>query len=285
MIRIALLITGTTRNYKENYITWKKYLLDIFNVDIFFHTYDVTGYKTTNISTFNGAEVIETLNPKKYIIDPFTDKINEFNKEITSQCLRSGSPKPEFIRAQLYSIYKSNELKKEYEKENNFEYDIVIKIRFDTIFHSYFNIKDIIKIYSHQNTILCGNSNIKVMKYKNSCKHCIKNFDTLLNVKCKTHTDISDIVFISRSRIMDYYADIYNKYNNYINMMFTDDLQKNNNDMEKYVGFTYENGAKIYYNVPNSQCPYPEKILSLYLKDYILLNYSISLDINRNIIK
>jgi len=288
MLRIALLITGTTRNYKENYLTWKKYLLDLYNVDIFFHTYNITGYhsdilQNKNIS-FDEKEIIDTLRPIKYIVDSFTDKIEEFKKLIVSQCANKESPKPEFIKAQLYSINKANELKMKYEKENKFEYDIVIKIRFDTIFKSPFDNKDIMTIYHKNNIILCGSPYIKVMRYKNACTKCIDNFNQFKYIKCDSHCDISDIVIISKSHIINFYADIYYKYDDFINIMLTNTASKNNNDLNKYISITYDNGQKIYYDVPKAQRPYPEKILALYLKDYILLNYSMELDTNRNII-
>lgn len=284
MLRLALLITGTSRNYKTNYVTWKKYLLDVFDTDIFFHTYDVTGYHddiyNNKTIKFIPDDIIQLLQPKKYIIDSFTNKLLELKKKVVSQCSRSNSPKPEFIKAQLYSIFQANELKKLYEKENGFEYDIVIKIRFDTIFKSEFDISDITRIYAANNIILCGNTHIKTMKYKNACTHCITNFSKLINAKCALHTDISDIVFISKSHIMDYYANIYNKYDYYVTEMLIQ-AEKQNGDLSKYISQTYDNNIKIYNNIPKSICPYPEKILALYLKDYILLNYSITLDINR----
>lgn len=282
MLRIALLITGTTRNYQDNYITWKKHLLDLYHVDIFFHTYDISGYHNDIYGNrnviFNQKPIVDLLNPQKYIIDSFVKKIAEFRKLVVSQCVRPNSPKPEFIKAQMYSIFKANELKTLYEKENGLEYDIVIKIRFDTIFYSQFPIEDVKMIYSYNNIILCGNPNIKAMKFKNACLKCVSNFDKLLNVKCKNHDNTSDIVFISKSHIMNYYANIYNKYDEYISI-------PKNMDLSTYVSHTYENKAKLYNNVPKGMCPYPERVLALYLQDYILLNYSMNLDINRNIKK
>jgi len=52
-------------------------------------------------------------------------------------------------------------------------------------------------------------------------------------------------------------------------------------NLEKYKDTSYKSGC-IYYDVPKIECPYPEKILAKYLHNYILLNYSINLDINRN---
>jgi hypothetical protein len=43
-----------------------------------------------------------------------------------------------------YSIYKSNELKKQYEIENNFKYDYVIRLRMDVQFEYELDIEDIV---------------------------------------------------------------------------------------------------------------------------------------------
>jgi hypothetical protein len=274
MLLLALVICGTVRNYKENYITWKKYLLDLFQVDIFFHTYDVPGYKGGGDGRFDIREVVGLLNPKKYMVDNNTEKIKDFRNSVVTQCLRRGAAKPEFIKAQLYSIYMANRLKQEYEQETGIEYDLVIKIRFDTIFCTAFDISDIMTIYSAKNIILCGNPTIKTMKYKEGCKKCIH-----MKQKCDGHTDICDIVLMSRSKIMDWYANIYTMYDKYIAEMcskFVGDTQ--------YLRTVYPNGARIYYDVPKSECPYPEKMLALHLKDYVLWNFNIAVDTNRKII-
>jgi hypothetical protein len=168
------------------------------------------------------------------------------------------------------------------EKENNMSYDIVIKIRFDTIFHSNFSINDINLINKFPNVILCGNSEIKTMLYKNACTNCISNFNKP-NFKCQKHTDMSDIVIISTSKIMDFYADIYFVYDKFI-MDFHSKVKLIHNNLEKYKVYVYDNGSIIYCNVPKISCLYPECALSLYLKDYILLNYKINVDTNRIIV-
>jgi hypothetical protein len=284
-MKIALLICGTIRNYKTNYLTWKKHLLDLFDVTIFFHTYDINGYhSTTNnkLSQLDIETLINIIKPKKYLIESYTTKLNDFKKQIKTQCIRRGSPKPEHIKSQLYSIFMVNMLKQIDEKENNMSYDIVIKIRFDTIFHSNFSINDINLINKFPNVILCGNSEIKTMLYKNACTNCISNFNKP-NFKCQKHTDMSDIVIISTSKIMDFYADIYFVYDKFI-MDFHSKVKLIHNNLEKYKVYVYDNGSIIYCNVPKISCLYPECALSLYLKDYILLNYKINVDTNRIIV-
>lgn len=286
-MKIALLICGTTRNYKENYVTWKNHLLNLYNVDIFFHTYNINGYHLQNnhILTNNDIDILlKTLKPKKYLIEDYNVKTNDFKNNIKSQCIRRGSAKPEAIKSQLYSIYMSNLLKIIYEKENDFKYDIVIKIRFDTIFHEDFNINDINTITKHKNVILCGNPNIKTMLYKNACSNCIENFNKNIFAKCSKHTDISDIVIISSSTNMDYYANVYFEYDRYIKENHDKIIDVYGLKLNNYISHKYDNGAIIYISVPNITCLYPESTLSHHLRDFILLNYSFKVDTNRNIL-
>jgi hypothetical protein len=287
MTKIALLICGTIRNYKQNYLTWKKYLLDLYDTSIFFHTYDVNGYhlKTNNIlSQLEIETLIKTIKPKKYLIESYDTKLNDFKNLIQSQCLRNGSAKPESIKSQLYGIYMVNMLKKIHEKENNFKYDIVIKIRFDTVFYNNFNIKDINLITKYNNVILCGNPEIKTMLYKNACVNCINNFNNNNFNKCNNHTDISDIVIISTSKNMDYYAKIYFKYDILLKQYHDKVIEMYKHNLNKYISHVYDNGSIIYIQVPKISCVYPELALSLHLKDYMLLNYTFNVDTNRNII-
>jgi hypothetical protein len=92
-MKIALLICGTRRNYKENYPTWQKYLLNKYNIDIFFHTYDVIGYHKQNNNTLTKNDIdnlINTIKPKNYIIDSFDNKLKYFKSQVKTQCLRTG---------------------------------------------------------------------------------------------------------------------------------------------------------------------------------------------------
>lgn len=286
-MRIALLICGTTRNYKENYVTWKNHLLNLYNVDIFFHTYNINGYHLQNsyLLTNNDIDLLlKTIQPKKYLIEDYNIKTDDFKNSIVSQCIRRGSAKPESIKSQLYSIYMSNLLKTIYEKENNFKYDIVIKIRFDTVFYQDFNINDCNTIIQHKNVILCGNPNIKTMLYKNACINCIENFNKDIFIKCSKHTCISDIVIISSSTNMDHYANIYFDYDRYIKENHDKIVEMYGQQLNNYISHKYSCGAIIYISVPKITCIYPESALSHHLEDYILLNYSFRVDTNRNIL-
>ena len=106
-------------------------------VDIFFHNWEPDMEE----------KLVDMYKPKKYIVESQIDfnKIAEENgvsrKDLDSNNqlgswtmdskVGSGLAGPERILSQFYSLQKSIELKKEYEEENNFKYDCVIKARFD----------------------------------------------------------------------------------------------------------------------------------------------------------
>lgn len=291
MNKIALLITGTTRNYVQNYPTWKKYLLDIYHVDIFFHTYDVVGYQkqenkliTPDMTQYVDIKtVVSLIKPIKYKVDNLEHMLSFFRNTMPTTFTNKSVAHPEFIKAQLYSIFQANLLKKEHEKSNNFKYDLVIKIRFDTLFRSAFDKTDLNLIKSNNKIILCGNPGITKMTFKNGCFNCIQNLNNLKKISCKNHTPISDIVVISNSQNIDVYADSYITYDRFMNSVYKKCLDKEIN--HKYIIKKYPNNA-ILYRVPDSELEiyFPEKYFAKVLEDYMLVNYKMGVDTNRMII-
>jgi hypothetical protein len=101
-------------DYRIGYEHWKKYVFDVNDVDVFIHSWSV---KYTD-------GLVDLYKPKKYLIEEqkkfnakWTDSIGEMRKEF--QCSR------------WYSVKESMRLKREYEKENNIEYDLVVSSRTD----------------------------------------------------------------------------------------------------------------------------------------------------------
>jgi hypothetical protein len=282
-MKIAVLLTGTTRNYKLNYSNWKKNIFDKYDCDIFFHTYDIIGYQKSKDTLvepilddkLEEKDLINLLKPVDYIIEIFNERINLLREQIKSQFIGLCSAKPEYIMAQLHSIHAANELKKQYEEKNNIKYDLVIKMRFDSEINSELKYSDVEKLVNNNNIILSGNNSIKAMAIKTGCENCIKlnqNIDSN-HIKCKNHTVISDIVMISSTETMNLITSLYNVYQN----MCYDNL--NNRKCfkipyEKYPnGMLYVSGSQVHM--------YPEFAYALFLKDYIILNYDMQTDTNR----
>lgn len=114
-MKVALCISGGLRNFEDTFYSFKEFLLDIFDVDVFFY-----GVENKKGAIQNEITLKELFNPKRY-------KVNTLSFYNTIPCNYTLSTS--FYS--FYNVYKCNELKKEFEKENNFLYDIVIRSRLD----------------------------------------------------------------------------------------------------------------------------------------------------------
>jgi hypothetical protein len=135
-MRIAVCFSGQMRTALEANESIIRFLGNqLPNVDFFFHTWDIKsnkklfGDERNDINyTINHYEsinkllnVVKVYNPKMYLVESHDEYINSIENNENSISL-------------WYSWYKSLELVKNFEKENNFEYDVVIKMRFDVIY-------------------------------------------------------------------------------------------------------------------------------------------------------
>jgi len=139
-MRIAVMFGGQIRTGVQTSKSILNFLGDLLpDCDFFVHTWDITTYKKgdyhgSHNSNFNWDaikldmnyfnEFLSIYKPKKYTLEPFLDfrKNYEDKKDYTG------------VTHWMYSFYRVNELKKQYEIENDFKYDIVIKIRGDLMF-------------------------------------------------------------------------------------------------------------------------------------------------------
>ena len=157
----------------------KKHILEKNDVDIFIHTW----------STEEKDALINLYNPKDYIIEEQID-------------FGQNSTRNNAIHSKCYSVMKSVELKKKYEKENNFKYDFVMIFRFDSVFLVDLNFSEF-----DNNYFWCGANN------ENSTEHIddqwffsnSKNIDTISNL----YNDISNIEAVSRTNSPHRYWKIY----------------------------------------------------------------------------
>ena len=135
-MRIAICFSGQIRTGVEASENIKRFLGDLLPYcDFFIHTWNINSQKNyagtiiypdeEYISEDNINRIINIYKPKKIIIEDYN--IFRFNKK--SRDIMKNN-----ITAQWYSFNKSVEYKKEYEKDNNFEYDLVVKLRFDIIY-------------------------------------------------------------------------------------------------------------------------------------------------------
>jgi hypothetical protein len=193
-MKIAICFSGQIRRAVDSSINILNFI-EGCEVDYFIHTWDINDGKRffgderidpeyTHINRVELNDYIKInriYKPKKTKVDLYEDYCQEL--------LKNG----EAIAPMWYSWYESISLKREYEKENNFQYDVVIKMRLDCIYDPSMRLKNII------------DENIS------SIKNDIFLVDTVTKFDDNYDRMIHDVIFMSKSDIMDK-ASLFYKY-------------------------------------------------------------------------
>jgi hypothetical protein len=108
------------KHIQENIISFNK---DTYDVDFFFHSWENSEMNT----------IIDSYQPKSYIFEKQKYFINVNGVPVETDRLRE-SLQVHNCQSMFYSIKRALELKKDYETQNNFEYDMVLLSRFDCIY-------------------------------------------------------------------------------------------------------------------------------------------------------
>jgi hypothetical protein len=280
--KIAILISGHIR--RNTILTGIQKYCNNNNYDIFVHTWDNIGIKGNETSLNDPIVKIKIINElkkykniKKHEIENNKNWIQ--SKENINNYFNLSSPEI-FIKSQLYSINRSYQLMEEYSKENNIEYNVIFKFRFDC---------DIIKFSLSQNTIFNiknndilfvpnNDNNHNHMDYGTSCWACDNMYYkyNLKNVHIFEHTNIICDTFAYGNKIsMKKYCELYNHYDELNNSFYELNIEqyKKHNKNIKYENGNYNLKGmaghidSLYYYY----CSYPERLLSKYLKDYMLI--------------
>lgn len=141
--KIAMCISGYLRTFEECYPSIKKNIIDGNDIDIFIHTYDKIGNSSgwrhpIDLSQDINMEFLESIpNLKVLAVQKWDniryqfEKFRQYQPNITNINV---------IGTIFYKIYMCNQLRKQYELENNIKYDIIIRMRGDQIFEKKINL-------------------------------------------------------------------------------------------------------------------------------------------------
>ena len=134
-MRTALLIYGHMRTYQATVESLKKNIIDILNPDVFIHTWDeiearTPSWHSEHMNVFPLSE--DHINKIKVFYDHKNILIESQNVTERS-CITTPNNNISLDgqKFMLESIKKANRLKTDYEEENDFKYDLVVKIRPD----------------------------------------------------------------------------------------------------------------------------------------------------------
>ena len=142
MKRLAFLFFGHMRSYKFTHPSFSNIINDLkkeYECDTFIHTWDYLEPQTSSHHDshlklqpehIDKSQITSLYSPIDILVE--TQTIKNPNKTIFNNQCEDG-----VLYAQ-YSRYMVNELKRQYEKLNNFEYDVVIMSRPDIIYYQNF---------------------------------------------------------------------------------------------------------------------------------------------------
>lgn len=134
-IKTAICISGHLRTFETNFRSVLNNLISQYDCDVFIHTWDILGlsYRPTDgnlakLKTDNFEPLVRELyKPKKMVIE----KSRSFESLPLMRAKVIDHRDIPGILAMYYKVEECNKLKKEYELENNFKYDLVIRFRGD----------------------------------------------------------------------------------------------------------------------------------------------------------
>jgi hypothetical protein len=135
IMKIAVCLSGQPRTWKECLPNWIENLGLNNETDFYFHLWDYntlpslvsskTNIKDELLSELEKQEIIDVLKPKNFKFES-RKHISYWNCTIPEH-LQFGP----WCREQFYSLYYVSLLKKEYEIQNDFRYDLVLRLRSD----------------------------------------------------------------------------------------------------------------------------------------------------------
>lgn len=190
-MRIAFLIIGRLDTFENMYPKFKKNILDPLSPDIFF-----SGYPNKKGIEYCRKKIEVLWKPKKYILREYNEVVRREihpNDEIFNQNKRPETT-PQTWLSGIYNVKLCNQLKNDYENENSFRYDVVVKCRTDL---------DWYESISEDELELAKNGNILI--------------PTAWDFKSVHPLGTSDVVAISNSLGIDKYSSLIDNIDTYWN--------------------------------------------------------------------
>ena len=214
-MKIAICLSGQPRFIEKGVENFKKNILNYENIDIFIHSWFDENNKNIEFdssqSYLNFKVGKQNENTLQLFNDLFPKKIKlekPKNFEELSHLPDLPTAKQTKLASMFYSIYEANQLKKQYEQENNFIYDLVIKTRIDINYNEQL---DIFKIAKDINK-----NNIFASKKYQECR---------MNDSYPTKSEfyygsLSDTWFMTSSENMNKCCDIYPNFEKIYNDIY-----------------------------------------------------------------
>lgn len=288
-LKIALMLTGHWRRFEASAHVWKNFKKLHPNVDIFIHTWNSRGNRSdinwiieTNEDLPNFELICDILKPITFIKEDNTKFIDSFglstkypDKTIymsLGQKVSNHQDFSKFVMSQLYGIYKCYQAVQNYSEINNFTYDVIIKLRADTLLYHplIFPHKlpdDSLYIHSRSHFHRDGGR---------GCKLCDIESKTGVRLHDSHSNDVCDVLLYGSAKVMDRYCNLYLHIPELLDQMHLDNLDNLTKWPENNAFVTKKNNITYFSwcgNMDkNLKLFYPERLIREYMKDYWLIS-------------
>jgi len=235
-LKVAVCISGYLRTFERTAPSFVKNVLEPLNADLFIYAPNKTGVSWVSAKKKHSSIVsqedwdsdslnvkkIEKFYPsnriKKCVLWDYDESI--FFNKYYSQNDNGLSFGRDYRRGLsfLYHVEKCNDLKTQYEQENNFEYDVVIRLRGDLVFFEQFNIERILQDKNFDKTIYYNAFN----DINEACQRMIEttfvtpsiNVDESLYFANGEHF-FNDYITVANSKNMNIFSSLYSNIEKY----------------------------------------------------------------------
>jgi hypothetical protein len=229
-MKVALCLSGQSRTFRQCLTSQRLQIINKLKADVFIHSWSFKGdsrlfsshdhrfkindykkYINHDRNIIPATKLLQAYNPKKILIeypdaDYFISQVKKSGRYVAHgfNKLFDSEDKYKWFNCLMmyYGIYMSNKLKKDYEKERNFVYDMVIRCRMD-LFFSYASFDETLEDVKNNIIYLAPNENIDIIFNKGMKEQLVKQGAKFMP---------NDQFAYGNSGAMDYYSSVYDYF-------------------------------------------------------------------------
>ena len=139
-MKVAVCISGQLRTYDKCYDNLRKYILEPLDADVFMQIWDTVGASHKedkfNDDSVDERKIMSMYNPKNLVIESQPEGASDelYGKKVPEELKEIEPLHYKSALSMYYQIKSCNDLAVNYAKEKKFEYDIIVRVRPDTMF-------------------------------------------------------------------------------------------------------------------------------------------------------
>lgn len=138
-MKVAVCLSGAIKHPEKSLDSIKRIYPNEF-LKIFIHTWEIENIKEYGRDSFSGkmglsgTDILSEYSYEDILIENYSTKREQFQSMFDTLKFKESHRKDVGLISMYYSIFRSNQLKKEYEIKNNMIFDKVVRMRFDSDF-------------------------------------------------------------------------------------------------------------------------------------------------------